>query len=125
MARHFGFGVLAASALALGGCTGEAALGVAVASGIVTLNATKKTSVDHIVSGITGEDCSVISLEQTGQYCQEKLEVVRSDVYCYRTLAAVDCHYLPDPYKNGHTSLASPAPVRRPLPKKKGWFDPE
>lgn len=125
MARLYRLGILAAAALWLGACAAETVAGVGITGNIVSLNATKKTLVDHVVSGITGEDCSVISLEQTGEYCPDKVEVVRSDVYCYRTLAAVDCHYLPDPYKNGHTALASPAPVYRTLPKKKGWFDPE
>lgn len=123
MARVHRLGILAA-ALALGACS-DAAVGVGIAANIVALNATDKTLVDHVVSGIRGEDCSVVSLEQTGHYCPEKVEVVRSNVYCYRTLAAVDCHYLPDPYKNGQTALASPPPVIRPLPKKKGWFDTE
>lgn len=123
MARVYRYGILAA-ALALGACS-DAAVGIGIAGNIVALNATKKTLVDHVVSGITGEDCSVISLEQTGHYCPEQVEVVRSDVYCYRTLAAVDCHHLPDPYRNGYTALASPPPVLRPVPKKKGWFDAE
>ena len=98
-------------------------LGVAVtATEFGSLNTTKKTLGDHVVSGVTGRNCSVISLEETGQYCPEEVVVDRSNVYCYRTLADVNCHYIPDPYKNGHTALASPPPVRKPI-EQKGWFD--
>ncbi|HEY0834903.1 MAG TPA: hypothetical protein VGE72_13420 [Azospirillum sp.] len=87
-----------------------------------SLNTTKKTLGDHLVSGVTGRNCSWIKLEETGQYCPEEVVVDRSNVYCYRTLADVNCHYIPDPYKNGHTALASPPPVRKPI-EQKGWFD--
>ncbi|HYD64878.1 hypothetical protein [Azospirillum sp.] len=98
-------------------------LGVATtAADFGSLNTTKKTLGDHVVSGVTGRDCSILSLEESGQYCPERVVVDRSNVYCYRTLADVNCHYIPDPYKNGHTALASPPPVRKPI-QEKGWFD--
>lgn len=107
MTRVSVVGIVTAAAL-LGGCA---------------INATKKTEVDHIVSAATGEDCSIISFYETGDYCPEKVVVDRSNIYCYRTLADVDCHFLPDPYRNGAVALASPPPVRKPVPKEKGWFD--
>ncbi len=109
--------------LPLAGCTltplGAASLGADMAS----LNATKKTIGDHIVSAATGRDCSSIAFTQTGEYCPDKVVVDRSRLYCYRTLADVECHHIPDPYKNGYTALASPPPDLKVLPKGKGWLD--
>ena len=52
----------------------------------------------------TGAECTVS--------CPPSIEVDRSSLHCYRTLAGVDCHNQADPYRNGATALASPAPVR-------------
>lgn len=109
--------------LAPGGCTLTPLGGSLAGADLVTLNATKKTIGDHVVSAATGRDCSVISFEQTGDYCPDKVVVDRSRVYCYRTLADVECHHIPDPYRNGNTALASPPPDIRPVPRAKGWFD--
>lgn len=112
-------------ALPLGGCViTPAAVTVAGASAsLVSLTSTKKTLGDHVASAATGKDCSSITFTETGHYCPDKVVVDRSKVYCYRTLADVDCHHIPDPYKNGYTALASPPPDIRPVPKDKGWFD--
>lgn len=110
------------SAGLLVGCAGPEMTVVGATVGVVTLNATKKTVSDHIVSAVVGRDCSIISLQETGAYCPEQVVVDRSDVYCYRTLAGVDCHTLPDPYKNSRTALASPPPVRKSV-SQKGMFD--
>lgn len=90
---------------------------------VISLTTTKKTLGDHLVSGATGRDCSAVSYEQTGHYCPEQKAVDRSNVYCYRTLADVNCHYLPDPHRNGQTALASPPPVFKPAAKPRGWLD--
>ncbi|WP_246024144.1 hypothetical protein [Azospirillum ramasamyi] len=108
--------------MALAGCTSPLGLAAAGAD-VVTLNATKKTIGDHLVSAATGRDCSIISFEQSGDYCPDKLEIDRSRIYCYRTLADVDCHHIPDPYRNGNTSLASPPPDVRTVPRRKSLFD--
>ncbi|ANC93135.1 hypothetical protein A6A40_08615 [Azospirillum humicireducens] len=113
---------VAASTMALAGCTSPLGLAAAGAD-VVTLNATRKTIGDHLVSAATGRDCSIISFEQSGDYCPDKVEIDRSRVYCYRTLADVECHHIPDPYRNGNTALASPPPDVRTVPRKKGWFD--
>ncbi len=107
----------------LAGCTPTPLGGALVGADIVTLNATKKTVGDHLVSAATGRDCSVISFEKTGDYCPDKVVVDRSRVYCYRTLADVECHHIPDPYRNGNTALASPPPDIKPITRAKGWFD--
>ncbi len=100
---------------------------VAVVSGVASissLTATKKTIADHVATGIMGRDCSSVTFEQTGHYCPEQVVADQSKLYCFRTLADVDCHYLPDPYKNGSVALASPPPALIPVKDKPGWFDP-
>ncbi|WP_431858882.1 hypothetical protein [Azospirillum sp.] len=118
--------VLTLAAALLAGCwspkPGPLAAITATAD-VVAVTTTKKTIANHIESGITGRDCSVVSYEQTGELCPEPKVVDRSNIYCYRTLADVNCHYLPDPYKNGQTALASPPPVYKTVPPKPGWFD--
>jgi hypothetical protein len=89
-----------------------------IATGVASLTFfnfphTGKLAHDHIVSWFTGRNCSTLSLEQTGVWCPETIELVEDDVYCYRTLAGVDCHRHPDPYRNGHRALKSPPPQRR------------
>lgn len=75
-----------------------------------SLTATKKLPPDHIASWVMGRDCSVISLEATGDYCPDKREIDRSRLYCYKTLGDVDCHERPDLYRNSDRPLASPPP---------------
>lgn len=100
----------------MAGCAAPLAVvatGAAAAEG-TSLTSTKKSLADHVVSGLTGQDCSVVSFTETGNYCPEKVVVDRSNLYCYRTLADVECHHIPDPYRNGDRALASPPPVRKP-----------
>lgn len=114
--------VLALAVLPLGACGGPmmvASLGADLAS----VTSTKKTLGDHLVSAATGRDCSSVSFSETGHYCPEKVYVDRSRVYCYKTLADVDCHHIPDPHRNGHTALASPPPDIRPEPRQPGWIE--
>lgn len=103
---------LAVCAMALAGCDpvgiGLATTGLSLAS----LNMTKKTLSDHIVSAAIEKDCSVLNLERSGHYCPTPPKPVdRSKLYCYRTLADVDCHAIPDPYRNGARPVTDP-----PLP---------
>ncbi len=116
---------LVPAALSLGGCvvTPTAVAVTGVGAGMVSLTSTKKTLSDHLISAATGEDCSSVTFTQTGRYCPEAVVADRSRIYCYRTLADVECHHIPDPYRNGSTALASPPPDLRPVPKAKGWFD--
>ncbi|WP_029007458.1 hypothetical protein [Azospirillum halopraeferens] len=95
--------------------------GTAAASA-VSLTSTKKTLVDHAASTLTGMDCSFIGLQEHGRYCHRPMVVDRSQVYCYRTLADVDCHHIPDPFRNGQTALASPPPNLKPAAER-GLFD--
>ena len=125
MKRIGAMAALVVATLPRGGCviTPAAVTVAGTGAGLVSLTSTKKTLGDHVASAATGKDCSSITFTETGQYCPDKVVVDRSKVYCYRTLADVDCHHIPDPYKNGYTALASPPPDIRPVPKEKGWFD--
>jgi len=87
-------------------------------------NVTKKMPWDHLASALTGRDCSMVSLEQSGYYCPPTIEVERPDMYCYKTLAGVDCHAIPDPYRNGNRPLASP-PVSRRLAESEFMTPPQ
>lgn len=111
-----------ASAGMLAGCAGPEMAVASATVGLATFTSTKKTLPDHIVSATTGRDCSIISWTETGVYCPEQVVVDRSNLYCYRTLGGVDCHNLPDPYKNSQTALASPPPVRKTV-SQKSMFD--
>ncbi|MGQ9367668.1 hypothetical protein [Azospirillum sp. A39] len=117
---RLGPAVLLAAGTLLPGCTGVLVAGGAAEA--VSLTSTKKTLVDHAASAVTGQDCSFIGFNETGRYCTEAMVVDRSNVYCYRTLADVDCHHVPDPYRNGQTALASPPPVLKPA-EERGPFD--
>lgn len=108
--------LLAVAALMAGGCAPPAMVGMAVSA--ASLTSTKKTLTDHVATAVMGRDCSVIALNETGQYCPEQVVVDRSNLYCYRTLGGVDCHTLPDPYKNSQSALASPPPVRKTVTQK-------
>ncbi|CAK0759501.1 hypothetical protein CCP1ISM_900003 [Azospirillaceae bacterium] len=91
----------------IAGCEPVTGVGIGVSS----LSATKKLPTDHLISSMTGRDCSVVSYEKTGEYCPPPpREIDRSDTYCFKTLGGVECHDRPDPYRNRNQSLASPLP---------------
>lgn len=110
------------SAAMLAGCAGPEMAAAGAAVSLATFTSTKKTLPDQVVSAATGRDCSLISWTETGVYCPEQVVVDRSNLYCYRTLGGVDCHHLPDPYKNSQTALASPPPARKTV-SQKSMFD--
>lgn len=123
MASSLRLAILSATAAGLlAGCAGPEIAAVGAAAGLATFTSTKKTLTDHAASAVTGRDCSLISWTETGVYCPEQVVVDRSNLYCYRTLGGVDCHTLPDPYKNSQTALASPPPVRKTV-SQRGLFD--
>ena len=72
-----GLGGLALS-LSLGGCQTMGFLPAAAIAGTVegvSLNQTGKTASDHLVSAITGEDCSVLRYTKNGKYCLTDAEI--------------------------------------------------
>lgn len=62
---------------------------------------TQKTIDDHLVSWISGYDCSTVRASTGDHYCVEKPETVPTVArasFCYKTLAAVNCYDRPVPY---------------------------
>ena len=90
--------------LLLAACGGEDGL-VMVGASVASFATTDKFLADHAVSYATGEDCSALQMEQTGEYCRTPEEIAEaeaaeearraageSDIYCYRTLGDITCY---------------------------------
>lgn len=103
-ARNGRIGAVLVALLLLGGCGGEVGLALASASA-VSFATTDKFLTDHAVSAVTGEDCSALQYEQTGEFCRtsEDIEAERMAeeerrlaatprMYCYRTLGKITCY---------------------------------
>ncbi|WP_207478862.1 hypothetical protein [Arenibaculum pallidiluteum] len=88
--------------LLLAGCSDAVApLPAVTAADIGVLIATDKTITDHAVSYYRDQDCRTTTYLETGRYCQpypEPVTVTREAIYCYRTLADVECYPAPNPY---------------------------
>lgn len=93
-----------AALLLLAGCGGEVGL-VMVGASAVSFATTDKLLTDHAVSYATGEECSALQLEQTGEYCRSEQEIADAaaedaqrreaaepEMYCYRTLGEITCY---------------------------------
>ena len=92
----------------LSGCTAIALTpAAAVYAGVegVALNQTDKLASDHVVSAITGQDCSFLRYKDTGNYCRSAAEIAAQEAierrdlsgYCYRRRGLVTCYETPDP----------------------------
>jgi len=90
--------------LLLAACGGEVGL-VMVGASVASFATTDKFLPDHAVSYVTGEDCSALQMEQTGEYCRTPAEIAEAeaaeearrsaaapDMYCYRTLGDITCY---------------------------------
>jgi len=108
-----------AIAWSLSGCETLAALPpVAIAGTIegVSLNQTGKTVSDHIASGITGDDCSVLRYTKGGKYCLTEAELAREEAIqrraydgsCYRTRGSVTCYTEADAQHTSETAIYNP-----------------
>lgn len=91
----------------LNGCATLAAVpAVAVYAGVegISLNHTDKLMSDHVVSAITGQDCSFLEYKDTGNYCRSAAEIAAEEAlarrdlsgYCYRRRGLVTCYDTPD-----------------------------
>ena len=108
----------------LGGCSlmeSPTSLATAGVSTVLLIN-TGKTLADHAVSYAIDEDCGIVNYEKTRHYCRDWPEAtVRAEpeLYCYKTLAQVECHAQPEPYGNKETLVGiRPAwPTPAPPPK--------
>jgi hypothetical protein len=64
-----------------------------VVDGISVIN-TQKTIDDHLVSLLTGEDCSTVRASMGDHYCVEEpvpVPMIARTSYCYKTLAKISC----------------------------------
>ncbi len=69
---------------------------------IATFVQTDKTMTDHVVSYVSGDDCSILHTQDGGEYCRDTTEgpkdaSVAQQTYCYRTLGGIDCYMQEDP----------------------------
>ncbi|NQV85153.1 MAG: hypothetical protein HQ494_15185 [Rhodospirillales bacterium] len=78
----------------LGGCS--AVPGFAQVQGAFVVG-TDKTMEDHVVSLVSGKNCSTVRREKDLTYCVEDEPVIKQNIYCYKTLATVTCYDRPDP----------------------------
>ncbi len=105
--------LLAAAALA--GC--GAIPGLAQIEG-ATVVATEKPLSDHLMSFLSGKNCSVIRREKGQTYCEEdELRSAAPKVYCYRSIGGVNCYDRPDPF-DGQSYKAleeTPPPAKPPV----------
>lgn len=111
-------GPLASLALAtlLSGCVAAAAIpAAAVYAGVegISLNHTDKLMSDHVVSAVTGQDCSFLKYKETGIYCRSAAEIAAEEAkarrdlsgYCYRRRGLVTCYDTPDPDASGEVTV--------------------
>lgn len=97
---------LLALAALLPGCV-AALPAAAVYAGVegISLNHTDKLMSDHVVSAVTGQDCSFLKYKNSGIYCRSAAEIAeqaakeRRDLsgFCYRRRGMVTCYDSPDP----------------------------
>jgi hypothetical protein len=84
--------------------------GCVAAIGAGTVAATDKTPVDHLVSLVTGKDCSIVRRDRGLTYCVEDDVTPPVRVHCYPTLGEATCYAAPDPFPGGQRKLGSEQP---------------
>jgi hypothetical protein len=113
--------LLLVGGLALAGCE---AIGVLPAAGIaatvegVSLNASGKTVSDHLVSAITGDDCSVLRYTKNGKYCLTEAEIAAAEARlrrpyegtCYKVRGNVACYDQGDATHTSETTVYTYVP---------------
>jgi hypothetical protein len=94
-------------------------IGVLPAAGIaatvegVALNASGKTVSDHLISAVTGEDCSVLRYTKNGKYCLSDAEIAAEqarlhrpyDGSCYKVRGNVACYDQADAEHTSETTV--------------------
>jgi hypothetical protein len=71
--------------------------GLAIVDGVSIIN-TQKTLEDHIVSLVTGKDCSILKASHGEPYCQDippPVPTIERTTYCYKSLAKAVCYDQP------------------------------
>jgi hypothetical protein len=120
---------LAALALAgslLAGCTDPPLLQETIAgaplslwaagTGVASYAVLQRGVFDTIYSLVTGKDCSVLNIERRGEYCRSE-PVAEPIAFCTRTIGAVDCWTVANPYgpQRAVTDIPSPPAARQPV----------
>jgi hypothetical protein len=107
------FGLL----LAIQGCAALATpWGYGAASTASYIN-TQKFFGDHLVSAVTGRDCTVVEivgdLLKSEEVCMPPQALVEAPLFCRKTLGAFDCYREPNPYgpKRKHIADATSPPL--------------
>jgi hypothetical protein len=64
-----------------------------VADGVSVIN-TGKTVEDHVISLVTGQNCSLVKASQGYDYCTDDTPppTIQRISYCYKTLAKINCY---------------------------------
>jgi hypothetical protein len=81
--------------------------GCVAAVGAGTVAATDKTPVDHVVSLVSGKDCSIVRQHRGLTYCVEDEVTPPVQVHCYPTIGDVSCYREPDPFAGHQRELGS------------------
>jgi len=97
--------------VALAGCTGEVdavhnnalphvyqAGAIFLGADVISLSSTGKTVDDHIIGGLTDQDCSTLRASHGGPWCQPvppPVATVSRTEYCYKSLASASCYTQP------------------------------
>jgi len=100
----------------LGGC-GETPLGAplslwAAGAEAGSLMVLQRGLFDTAYSLVTGKDCSVVNLERGGPYCRTE-GVAEPVPFCTRSLGAVDCWTVAEPFGPQRPVTDMPMPARR------------
>ena len=114
--RLFSLSLLLAGGLAVAGCETLSILPpAAIAATVegVSLNASGKTASDHLVSAITGDDCSVLRYTKNGKYCLSQAELAAEDARlhrpyegtCYKVRGNVACYDQTDAEHTSETTV--------------------
>jgi len=114
--RLFAIPLLLIGAMTLAGCQTAAILpAAAIAATIegVSLNQSGKTASDHVVSAITGEDCSVLRYTKNGKYCLTDAEIAAEQARlhrpyegtCYKVRGNVACYDQADATHTSETTV--------------------
>lgn len=95
--------ILAILSLAVvAGCSGGAVGGpagpIAAQAEVVSVMTSKKTITDHVVSYMSGKNCTFMRTNQGLTYCEEDEKFPKPPIYCYKTLGEVTCYDQPDPF---------------------------
>jgi hypothetical protein len=114
--RLFAVSLLLAAGLVLAGCEAVGVLPpAAIAATVegVSLNASGKTMSDHLVSAVTGDDCSVLRYTKNGKYCLSAAEIAAEEARlhrpyegtCYKVRGNVACYDRTDAEHSSETTV--------------------